>query len=274
MALSDDHRRYLRLLGFDTPPNGLDGLRRIVHAQVSRVPFENVSKLLLFGRERRGRITTLSEYLDGIEHSDLGGTCYTANPYFAELLQAIGYDPDLLGATMSTPNVHTCIRVRLAGAEYHVDVGFGAPFRTPVALDQLPAEITDGYERFLLRRSDDNGELTVGVYSGRDRLHGYRVHDVPRSFDFFHQTILDSYARGKTFMSCLRIARFSETGSAHLRDRLLTITEGGKQSAREIANMEELEAAAAGPLGMPRCRINEAVSVLEEVTGQRFFRNE
>ena len=86
--LNDSHKRYLRILGFSAPPVGLSGLKELVFRQVCRVPFENVSKLLLFGREHRGRVTLLNEYLDGIENLDLGGTCYTANPYFAELLQA------------------------------------------------------------------------------------------------------------------------------------------------------------------------------------------
>ncbi len=271
MELSTEHVRYLRLLGCDTPPSGLDGLCQLVSRQVCRVPFENVSKLLLYGREQSGRITELSEYLDGIEYRDLGGTCYSANPYFAQLLAALAYDVHLLGATMSTPNVHTCMRVRVEGRAYHVDVGYGAPFRAPVPLDRLPVEIRDGTERFVLRRSEDTGEVTVGVFSGRDRLHGYRVHDEPRTFDFFRQTVLDSYLYGKTFMSCVRVARFTGEGSAHLRNCVLTVNEAGKQATRELRNMSELQAAFAGPLGMPRCPVHEAVAVLEQVTGQRFF---
>ena len=107
--------RYLRLLGIQGIPAGLAGLREIVARHLCRVPFENVSKLTLFGREGAGRVTTISEFLDGIENYDLGGTCYTNNPYLAELLQALGYDADLLGADMTKPDVHTVIRVRIDG---------------------------------------------------------------------------------------------------------------------------------------------------------------
>lgn len=226
---------------------------------------------MFYGRERCGRVTTLNEYLDGIEHHDLGGTCYTANPYFAEFLKAMGYDVDLLGATMSSPNVHTCIRVRLDGAVYHVDVGYAAPFRNPMRLDQLPLEVKDGSETYILGLSHENGEVTVGVYSGRDRVHGYRAHNQPRTPDFFRQTILDSYLPGKTFMSCLRIARFHENGSAHLRDRILTINTGKSQTQTELRCLAELQSALEGPLMMPRCPIREAIAFLENATAKPFF---
>jgi arylamine N-acetyltransferase len=271
VGFSVEHHRYLRLLGFEAAPSGLAGLQQLVLTHVCRVPFENVSKLLLYAREKRGRVTTLSEYLDGIEEHDLGGTCYSANPYFFELLRALRYDADLLGASMATPNVHTCIRVHLEGRAYHVDVGYGAPFRAPIPLDELPLEIADGAERYVLNRSEDNGELTVGVYAGRDRLHGYRVHDTPREFEFFQQTVCDSFLPGKTFMSWLRIARFFESGSVHLHNHLLTINRRNETTTKELTNLGELRDVIRGVFAMPRCPIAEAVAVLEEVTGQPFF---
>src|ERR1039458_5996611 len=111
--MTEPFQRYLRLLGIVGRPSGLDGLRTLVRRHLSAVPFENISKLLLVDRERTGRVTTLTEFLDGIEQSDLGGTCYTNNPFLTELLRELGYDADLLGADMSRLNVHTCIRVRI-----------------------------------------------------------------------------------------------------------------------------------------------------------------
>jgi arylamine N-acetyltransferase len=102
------YQRYLRLLGVEGVPYGLEGLRAVIRAHLLRVPFENVSKLLLFSREGRGRFFTLPEFLDGIEHHDLGSTCYGANPYLAELLRALGYEADLHGANMPPRlNCHT-----------------------------------------------------------------------------------------------------------------------------------------------------------------------
>jgi arylamine N-acetyltransferase len=214
------HQRYLRLLGLERPLEGLDGLRLIVRRHLCRVPFENISKLLLFGLEGAGRPVTADEFLDGIEYHDLGGTCYSNNPFLAELLRGLGYDVDLLGADMSTPNVHTVIRVRIGPAEYHVDTGYAAPFYEPIALDDLPYEIIRGGWRYVL---DDRGGLELNVYSGVERVHGYRVHGPPRSRDFFHPVVLDSFVTGRTFMSMLRITRFFEDRSVELRNRQLAV---------------------------------------------------
>jgi arylamine N-acetyltransferase len=81
MSLPAQYQRYLRLLEIDGLPAGLEGLRRIVYQHLLRVPFENVSKLLLLNAEGAGRITALPEFLDGIEYQDLGGACYTNNPF-------------------------------------------------------------------------------------------------------------------------------------------------------------------------------------------------
>lgn len=58
--MHQEYRRYLRLLGIDGPPCGLAGLRTLVQRHLSRVPFENVSKLLLFDREGGGRPLALT----------------------------------------------------------------------------------------------------------------------------------------------------------------------------------------------------------------------
>lgn len=170
------HERYLRVLGFDRRPEGIEGLRELVRRHLCRVPFEKVSKLLLVGGEGAGRMTTLSEFLDGIEHRDLGGACYTNNPFLAGLLRVLGYDANLVGADMSTPNVHTSIRVRVAGAAYHVDVGYAGPFRDPIALDRLPRQILHGPYRYVFDRCRGGEALEMAVYRGADRMHGCAVH--------------------------------------------------------------------------------------------------
>jgi len=215
-------QRYLRLLGIRAPiagRAGLDeaGLDEVVHRHLCRVPFENVSKLLLLGREGAGRAATLAEFLDGIEHYDLGGTCHTNNPFLVSLLRTLGYEADLLGADMSQPNVHTSIRVRLSGAEYHVDVGYGAPFRRAIRLDRLPWEFEQGSYRFVFDRAAAPETYQASVYSGEQRLHGYIVHPPAREAGFFGPALFESFRPAMTFTSMLRIIRFFDGYAADLR---------------------------------------------------------
>ena len=264
--------RYLRLLGLDRPPAGPQGLEKLVRRHLCRVPFENLTKLLLYGREGAGRVTRMEEFLDGIESQDLGGTCYTSNPFLAWLLRALGYDADLLGADMSVPNIHTAIRVRIGRVEYHVDVGYAAPFRQPMRLDRLPYRIAHGQYEYVLDRHPRGYEVTV--LAGAERAHGYVVHGPPRAPEFFNETILDSFGRGRTFMSYLRITRFFDDHAIELKNRTVTTFRGGESSQRTVESLAELESAVATDFAMPRCPVRQAVEVLEQVTGTPFFASE
>lgn len=271
MHVAEPYDRYLRLLGFVSPPTGLDGLHALVREHLFRVPFENVSKLLLFRREGSGRVTTLPEFLDGIEELDLGGTCYTNNPYLSQLLRVIGYDADLLGADMMNPDVHTSIRVRLNGAEYHIDVGFGSPFSYPIPLAELPHEIQSGSMRYVFDRGPRSGSYQLGLWKGGERIQHYVVHGPARDFCYFHRTVEESYLPGKTFMTWLRIARFFEDYSVDLVDRKLTIHRGSESRDFIMNSMREIRAAVSDELGMPRCPVEEAIDVLERFNQKKFF---
>ena len=263
--------RYLRLLGVAEPPAGLAGLREIVHRHLCRAPFENVSKLLLVGREGAGRPLALAEFLDGIEYYDLGGTCYSCNPFLAWLLRELGYDADLLGADMSKPDVHTSIRVRLDGDEYHVDVGYAAPFFRPIRLSEVPWETALGPWRYVFDRCGSEGAHAMNVFAGAERVHGYTVRGPARSREYFNPIVMDSSRPGQTFLSCLRITRFFDDGAVELKNTVLSTYRGVESGQRTLRNVAELRAAVENDLAMPRCPVEEAVGVLEQLTGKPFF---
>jgi N-hydroxyarylamine O-acetyltransferase len=267
-ALAEPYRRYLRLLGIEDRPTGLDGLRLIVRRHLIRVPFENISKLLLFGREGAGRPLTLGEFLGGIEHHDLGGTCYTSNPYLADLLRALGYQADLLGADMTNPNVHTCIRVHL-GPGYLVDVAFAAPFRDPVPLDALPFQIAEGSHRYAFDRHSQGIALTF--QSGGDPMQSYLAHEPPRTRESFDDMVRASFLPDAYFLNRLRIARFFEDHSVDLVNRTMSIHRDGVTTKTEFARLADLEDAMRTEFAMPRCPVREAIAILDRHTGTPLF---
>jgi N-hydroxyarylamine O-acetyltransferase len=268
--MRDLSERYLRLLGFDRPPSGLEGLRALVRAHIYRVPFENVSKLLLFDRERSGRLTTLAEFLDGIESLDTGGTCFTSNPFLACLLSDAGYDADLLGADMNSANVHTVVRVRDRGKSYHIDAGYGAPFLEPVLIERLPWEIGRGKLRWIFDVARD-GRIQLQTFQDSQLVHGYSVNEQPRQHEFFRDTIVDSFERGRTFMSLLRLVRIFPTHTVELKDRKLTVHRDGESRETMLHSMSGLRQAIDHEFQLPRCPVEKAVSVLEEINGMDFF---
>jgi arylamine N-acetyltransferase len=257
-------KQYLRLLGMDEAPPGVEGLQSIVRRHLIRVPFENVSKLLLFEREGAGRAFTRDEFLDGIEHHDLGGTCYTVNPRLAELLHGLGWEAELLGADMTNPDVHVCVRVN-HGPGYLVDVGFAAPFREPIALDTLPRQVAEGGQRYTFERHARGYALSFGESLS------YVAHEPPRPPEYFAGVIRDSFASTAHFMNHLRIARFFEDYSVELLDRRMKVHREGRTEEHEFATMAELEGAVWTEFAMPRCPVREAVAVLERITGKGLF---
>ena len=257
--------RYLRLLGFDSaPPPDLPALRSLVRAHILRVPFENLSKLV-------GLPRTLAGFLDAIEQRDLGGTCYTNNPHFAGLLRTLGFQADLLGADMSSPNVHTAIRVLCEGRQWHIDTGYGAPYYEPVPLDSLPHEIRWGDERHLFDRSDDDGVRLSEYLASGARVFGYIAHQPPRDLEFFRETIDNSYRPGATFLTRLRLVRFFGDYSMELFNARCTWKRGAEAKRWDITGPGELRRLVQDEFQMPRAPIDEALDALERNTGTPLF---
>jgi len=268
--MREPYARYLQLLGFDQTPHGVEGLRQLVRRHVIRVPFENISKLLLIRRERRGRPATLSDYLDGLERHDLGGTCYTSNPFFAELLRELRYDADLLGCDMTRVNVHTAIRVRVDGSAYHVDVGYGGPFYEPLLLTDSPHEMKQGPYRYVLDRARD-GRLAMNVFRGEERVHGYLVNEIPREREFFTSIILDSFRPAATFLTQLCVFRYFEDHAVQLQNNVAVHYRAGESGETRIGSMKQIREIFENQLRLPRCPVEKAIETLEQLTGQDFF---
>jgi arylamine N-acetyltransferase len=110
------------------------------------------------------------------------------------------------------------------------------------------------------------------VYANGEERHRYLVHEPPRPFSFFSPTIVASFEQGRTFMRCLRITRFLDAEHAvELRNRnLLWLSAAGREQ-RQIGTIEELERVLSDQFLMPRCRIAQAVTILERLNNQPFF---
>jgi arylamine N-acetyltransferase len=268
---SELYARYLRLLGLEGIPSGLRGLQDIVRRHVHRVPFENVSKLLLHAREGAGRAFTLEEFLDGIEQYDLGGTCYTCNPYLTDLLRHLGYDADLLGADMTVPDIHTCVRVRIDGVPYLIDCGYGGPFREPLRLDRVPHVFFEGSIQYIFGPNAHPNAYEMKSLSGGQPVHGYIAHEPPRAAAFFEPAVRKSFTPGQTFMNHMRIVRIFDEHSVELFDRKLTIHRAGASLQTELSNLAEFQRAITVDLAMPRCPVEQALAAMERITGTPLF---
>ena len=260
MADAKIFERYLSILGIEAAPPGLDHLHRLVRAQLTRVPFENISKLFLKKTQGASYIPSLEQHLDGIERFSFGGTCYANNPYFYELMRFLGYKVMLCGADMGRPDVHVVSMVDIEGRQFLVDVGYGAPFYEPMARDlDHPQEIWFGSNRFVLEPRDAVGRSRMTMLREGLPTHGYTAKPASRSIDDFDEVIRGSYEKSATFMNVLVVERFFSARSVRIHNFTLTESTPEGATTTRLADREELVDAIEHHVGIPADIVHEAV---------------
>lgn len=153
------------------------------------IPFENLD---MHYSESKIMISPEAAY-EKLVLRQRGGFCYECNSLFYSVLEYLGFEVELLSARMNTRGTmpspewgHMCIRVRINGQSYIVDVGNGQSFRTPLLENgQSETYIPEGFFfRFgphiegntLYSRSHNIGWQT--------RFH---LSPISYSFDHYHQ---------------------------------------------------------------------------------------
>jgi len=256
-------RRYLAVLGVPKQKPSFETLREIVAAQLTHVPFENISKL--YNRKRAGLVglPSIQLFLDGIERFHFGGTCYSNNLHFYSLLRTLGYDAKLCAADMKDPGVHAVIIVTLDGREYLLDAGYAVPFLAPLPRD-LPADhvIALGRDRYVLKPQDACGCSRLELYRHGELKHGYLVRPAACRIEDFRQVIANSFRPDATFLNSLLLARFYPNHAVMIHNLTLIESEGSQSTIRTLGNRDELVAKIEDEFGMPRSIVAEAVSEL------------
>jgi len=253
--------RYLNILGISRQEPSITALCEVVGAHLTKIPFENISKLL-YKKQGLNYIPALSVYLDGIDNFNFGGTCYSNNYYLYLLLKYLGYDIKLCGADMKNPDVHIVSMVKIGGRDFIVDVGYAAPFSKPLPGDlKENYVITFGDEKYILNPRDESGFSKLEQYYKGELKHGYTSKPQPCKIDKFRNVIEDSYRDEATFMNAVMIAKFYENGSIVLRNLTLIRTDRNKVKTQSIQR-DEIAAVVEKYFGMPQQIVDEAVNEL------------
>ncbi len=256
--------KYLKLIGVEAAVPSYELLCRLVKSHLTKVPFENISKLL-YKKQGMNNIPDLSTFLEGIEKYNFGGTCYSNNYYLYLLLEHLGFDVKFCGADMKNPDVHLISMVNIDGVEYIVDGGYAAPFLKPLQRD-LSTEfvISNGNEKYIINPKDENGRTKVEQFCDGELKHWYTAKPQPRKIEEFRNVIEDSYTDDATFMNALRITSFSENGTIALKNLTLTETVGNSTNTIKIKR-EEVPAVAFKKFGMPQSLVKEALESIKEL---------
>ncbi len=132
---------YLRRLNLEDPPKAdLAGLRTVHFAHATTIPFENLD--IQMGLPLRLDLASLQGKL---VQRRRGGYCFEHNTLFQTVLGALGFEVMAcearvrLGAPVLLPRTHMLLQVRLEGADWLADVGFGGEgLLHPVLMDGEP----------------------------------------------------------------------------------------------------------------------------------------
>ena len=252
--------RYLDILGLAKRQPSLEALTEIVRAQLGRIPFENISKLHYFEKSGSKSIPDFRSFIEGIERYHFGGTCYSSNYYLNELLKYLGYDIRLCGADMANPDGHIVSIVTLGGRDFLVDVGYGAPFLSP-----LPLNLSDdhriawGDDEYVLLPRDGRGHSELQLYRGGALKHRYSVKPEAREISEFNGVIEDSYGSSATFMNAILLTRFERNSSIRIHNHSLIESRDGEFRKVAIHDREELIARIVHHFHMPEDMVRTSV---------------
>ena len=255
--------RYLDVLAVSRRAPSLDALRELVAAHVTRIPFENISKLHYRKHLGLTDLLPLPLYLDGIERYHFGGTCYPNNFYFYTLLASLGYEVKLCAADMTNPDVHMVIMVRVDGHEYLVDGGYAAPFLAPLPRGfEADFVVALGRDRYVLKPQDENGCSRLELYRDGILKHGYVAKPPPRKIEDFHAVIIDSFRPDATFMNAVLLARFYPDRSIVIHNLTRIESRGTESAIYPIRSPAELATEVEEHFGIPAEILSDAVASL------------
>ena len=255
--------QYLAILGVARAGPSLAALRDLVAAHLTRIPFENISKLHYRKLLGLADLPDIRLYLDGIQKYHFGGTCYSNNYYFHCLLRTLGYEARLGSADMKTPDIHAVNLITVEGREYLVDTGYAAPLLEPIPRDlDTDYEVAMGRDRYVLKPQDADGCSRLELYRDGILRHGYLAKPASRQIEDFRAVIAGSFSPDATFLNSVLLARFYPGRSTVIHNLTLIVSETDKSMVHVFANRDECIAAIERHFAIPRQIVSEAVGHL------------
>lgn len=231
---------YFARIGYaGTPRVDLPTLTALHRAHVLAIPFENLDVQL-----GRSPGLGIGAAFAKLVEARRGGWCYEQNGVFGAVLGALGFAVmRLSGGVMradrgeAAMGSHLALKVRIEGKEWLADVGFGSTQLEPLALGEHAWVQAPMAGR--VRRTED-GLWQLAIEQG----------PTPLSYDFADRTADESalarlcaWQAGdpeSIFVQNLVVQQRLAQGHLMLRGKVLTETQPGGGTVRELASAREL----------------------------------
>jgi len=160
--------------------------------------------------------------------------------------------------------VHVVSIVRLEGRDYLADVGYGAPFFEPMALDlDEKYEIVLGSNRYVLHPQDEQGRSRMDQVRDGEFIHGYIAKPQPREINHFAEVIRHSYSPAATFMNVVLVERFFPDRSVRIQNFTVTESTPNNSTTTNLSDKEELVEAIERHCAFPAEMVRVAITDLD-----------
>jgi N-hydroxyarylamine O-acetyltransferase len=242
---------YFERIGYGGPREAtLPVLEQIHLAHATRIPFENLD--IQLGRPIAIDLPSIQSKL---VQARRGGYCFEQNTLLAAALEKLGFGVTplaarvRLGASRVLPRTHMLLKVEVAGEDWLADVGFG----TGGLLQPVRIRPHDVSQQFLwsFRLTEEDGfwrlqSLREGTWQD---LYVFTL-EPHHPIDFEMANHYVSTHPASRFVQTLAVQKQSPGGCYLLRNRELTLIEGGTTSVRQIGDDELLLAVLAETFGL------------------------
>lgn len=233
--MSLDLDAYLDRIAYTGPRTPtLDALREIVLHHVEAIPFENLDPFL-----KRPVLLDIEALQEKLVRSGRGGYCFEQNLLLKAALEAIGLSVRGLAARVRwgipedrpTAKTHMLLLVRVEGAPFIADVGFGGPTLTGILRLEEDIEQRTPHEPFRLIESGEAFGMEAKLRDEWELLY---------EFDLQEQLLPDYelanwYLRthpSSRFVTGLTVARAEPGRRYALRNHELAVHELGGKTTR------------------------------------------
>ena len=214
-------------------------VQALMQHQLRSVPFENLDVLA-------GKPISLNpdDIVAKIVDRQRGGYCYEINGLFALALQALGIEWQFVAARplfypVKRPRTHAALLVRVEGAEWLCDLGFGSyGIRAPLRLEVLDTPVQQDSDTFML--SVENGDLILKALVEGEWARQYSFNRCPVEWiDFAPANWMNSTHPDAVFTQKPLVVRFTEDGRNILFGDAFKQIAGHTVTKRTIAAEEQ-----------------------------------
>jgi len=266
-----DEEKYLKLLGIQKGPPSLSFLVATVKRHLSKVPYENISKIIRF-HEVGPSIPSLEEFVAGMVEKTYGGTCFAQNIYLNHILNYLGFKSKLVGIRKDGLLSHLSLRVNIEDSNYFVDAGIMSSFSGPFRIHPAESFNKDlGNQRFVFSPKSDLENYSLEIWRDGKMIRRFESSSLAFTEQDLEIGIRKTFERSAMFMTTLCVHRVFETHSRGIWNRSFYQINGVDHSVRQIQSYSDLKTVFNDELMIPQYPLKLTLDLLQGNGATKLF---